>query len=201
MFLHALRSQLPKGARVVWVWCGLGWGRKRLFSKLPDCWLKLGRRSPGPAGPFPPFTFTFTFFAFTKRRHCCRIVVVSEILMYCTLPLYLCSRCTCVVRAVHGISHDRAYTIHTILHYRDTELHISHCSYTSGQVHNIIPYYTTPVSPYETTRHIPPDLFRSQPKSHSPHERLTTTVTLSPSPPARRWRSSQAQPAVGLDLL
>lgn len=108
--------QLPKGARVVCGlvdWGGLEWRRKRLFSKLPDCWLKLGRRSSGPAGSFCPLSLSLSHFNNEKKGLVMLLALLLLLLclgflMYvCTLPAavpVLTVYCTCVVRAAHYIS-------------------------------------------------------------------------------------------------
>ena len=152
-------------------WGGLGWRRKRLFSKLPDCWLKLGRRSPGPAGPFSPLS---TFAPSVVLLLCCCVVVsgISDVLC----------RSTCA-RSVHAsFVLVRARTYRTIVHtycaalsctvlfcsVLQVTIHISLLVHIRTGAQHHTSHITTPLSLYETTRHIPPDLFRSQPKKKKP---------------------------------
>lgn len=171
-----LLPSFPK-ERVVCVVCVSGvessGDANALFSKLPDRWLKLGRRSPGPAGPFfPPFQL-FAFFKIMKQFRGRVVVVLLCLGFRCALPQYLCSRRTCVVPAVHTYHKYRTYDM-IVHHPVQPVMHCTalHCTihtffslYTSGQVHSItLSTQHHPWAPYETTRHKPPDLFRSQPE-------------------------------------
>lgn len=162
---------------------------------------------------FPPFNFC----AFRNLKKCrCRIVVV---LLCCCVVVsgisdVLC-RSTCA-RSVHAsFVLVRACTYRTIVHtycaalsctvlfcsVLQVTIHISLLVHIRTGAQHHTSHITTPLSLYETTRHIPPDLFRSQPKKKpltSPTPNHHGNIS---SIPAQHGDGDHPQPSQPLGLI
>lgn len=158
----------------------MGWRRKRLFcSKLPDCWLKLGRRSPGaPLDSFffvvvPLLTLELQDGNVSLSCRCCVVVFLSK-------KDYVLCRSACD-RGVHASFVLHISIVHTypIKQYARTYSNVR--SYILHSYYTYLPPLTHPArrtASYNTQNHPCPHMRRhdtyrrtsSVPsQNHSPH--------------------------------